>query len=271
MTEKNKNLLLRMATALVGLPIVVILLIKGGYYSGALMAFAAGACAGEYYLITQKSISPIGWLGVLLAAVLPLYPVYNFTHGTAYSFWTVAVFFFAAWGYFLMKGPLAQAPALASHLLMGLLYGGIGFHAASALRMSPHGLEWVVCTLVITWGNDTVAYFAGRFLGRHKLYPEVSPNKTWEGFAGGMLGSVGGMFLARATFFPDLTVIDCLAIGVLGGILGPLGDLCESMLKRAYGAKDSGTIIPGHGGMLDRVDALVFNAPMVFVYVHLWR
>jgi phosphatidate cytidylyltransferase len=133
------------------------------------------------------------------------------------------------------------------------------------------GLAWVIAALVITWANDTAAYFAGRFLGRHKLYPEVSPNKTWEGFAGGLVGSVGGMSIARAFFFPVFTAADCLLLGVAGGILGPIGDLCESMLKRAYGVKDSGRIIPGHGGILDRIDALLFNAPLVFVYIKFLR
>jgi phosphatidate cytidylyltransferase len=94
----------------------------------------------------------------------------------------------------------------------------------------------------------------------------VSPNKTWEGFAGGFLGSVGGLFIARLVF-PVLRPLDCVVLGLAGGVVGPLGDLCESMLKRAYGAKDSGVLIPGHGGILDRVDALLFNAPLVYVYL----
>jgi phosphatidate cytidylyltransferase len=158
-----------------------------------------------------------------------------------------------------------------AHLVTGFLYGSVGLTAACALRQMHDGLAWVIASLVITWSNDTSAYFAGRFLGRHKLYPEVSPNKTWEGFAGGMLGSIAGMFIARGFFFPLFTVTDCLFLGVFGGILGPLGDLCESMLKRAYGVKDSGRAMPGHGGILDRIDALVFNAPLTFVYVTFLR
>ena len=143
--------------------------------------------------------------------------------------------------------------------------------AVEALFGMNRSIASSIAALVITWANDTLAYFAGRFLGRHKLYPEVSPNKTWEGFFGGMVGSVVGMFIARAFFFPVFTVADCLVLGIVGGILGPIGDLCESMLKRAYGVKDSGRIIPGHGGILDRIDALLFNAPLVFGYVHFVR
>ncbi len=86
-------------------------------------------------------------------------------------------------------------------------------------------------------------------------------------FFGGLRGSVGAVFACRYVFFGALSVLDCLVIGALGGVFGPLGDLCESMLKRAYGVKDSGRVIPGHGGLLDRIDALLFNAPVLYVYV----
>jgi phosphatidate cytidylyltransferase len=143
--------------------------------------------------------------------------------------------------------------------------------ALSALRSSSNGLEWVACALIVTWANDTFAYFAGRLFGRRKLYPAVSPNKTWEGFAGGLFGSVLGMVVAKLTFFSPLTWVDAVVVGLAGGVLGPIGDLCESMLKRAYQVKDSGKILPGHGGLLDRIDALLFNAPMVFLYATVIR
>src|SRR5262249_17450579 len=111
------------------------------------------------------------------------------------------------------------------------------------------------------------AYFAGRLFGRHKLHPAVSPNKTWEGFAGGAVGSVAGLFIARWVAFPALTTVDCLVLGLLGAVLGPLGGLCESLFKRARGLKASRTLMPGHGGSLDRVDALLVNAPAVCLYV----
>jgi phosphatidate cytidylyltransferase len=148
------------------------------------------------------------------------------------------------------------------------MFGGLGLMALSWLRLLPGtGMGWVMTALTLTWANDTCAYFAGRFLGRHKLYPEVSPNKTWEGFFGGMAGSVASLVVLKLGFYPFLNWADCLIVGVAGGVFGPVGDLVESMLKRAYGVKDSGKIIPGHGGVLDRIDALLFNAPMVCAYV----
>jgi phosphatidate cytidylyltransferase len=172
----------------------------------------------------------------------------------------------------LLTGPLEDAPTRTAHIVMGCGYGGGGMTALMAVRnLDNGGAWWLVAALTITWMNDTCAYFAGRLFGRHKLYPEVSPNKTWEGFFGGMLGSIAGLFILKYGFFDQVTVADCIVMGVLGGVLGPAGDLCESMLKRSYGVKDSGKIIPGHGGMLDRVDALLFNAPMVLIYVQFAR
>jgi phosphatidate cytidylyltransferase len=116
--------------------------------------------------------------------------------------------------------------------------------------------------------GDTAAYYSGRTFGKRKLYPMVSPNKTIEGSLGGLVGSLAGVFIARATFFPQLSVVDSIALPVILGVLGQLGDLFESMLKRSFGVKDSGTIIPGHGGILDRLDSILFAAPAAFLYVH---
>lgn len=267
MNDKNKNLVLRVVSALVLLPVVIFLLWKGGYATALLIGFAAAVCTSEYYLIVQKKLSPAGIVGIVAAGILPILPVAAPLSAMEAAFWTIGGFFLFAWGYHLIRGPLADAPTLSAHLLSGLIYGSVGLTALSAMRSIHEGMWWVICTLAITWLNDTFAYFFGRFLGKRKLYPEVSPNKTWEGFFGGMLGSILGMFVIRQFFFHALTVQDCLALGVIGGTLGPIGDLCESMLKRAYKVKDSGKILPGHGGLLDRIDALIFNAPLVFVYI----
>jgi phosphatidate cytidylyltransferase len=132
------------------------------------------------------------------------------------------------------------------------------------------GFGWVIMSFVLAWANDTAAYFAGRFLGRHKMFPRVSPKKTWEGFAGGLAGSVAGALALRAMDpvgdLAGLGIAGAVVLGLGAAALGPLGDLVESMLKRAAGVKDSGRLIPGHGGLLDRIDALLFIAPWVWVF-----
>lgn len=271
MTEKNRNLLFRVLSAFTLLPIVLYLLYRGGYFFAGLLGLAAAAVTYEYAKITLREVHSVAWVGVALAAVLPIFPVWKPVETTAWYLSLAGGYFYLVWGFHLLKGPLAEAPTRSAHLLTAVTYGSLGMTTLSALRELPQGMWWLVGALVITWGNDTAAYFAGRFLGKHKLYPEVSPNKTWEGFAGGMVGSIGGLFIVKYGFFPEMTVVDCVCLGALGGVLGPMGDLCESMLKRAYGVKDSGSIIPGHGGMLDRIDALLFNAPAALLYVQFLR
>ena len=134
----------------------------------------------------------------------------------------------------------------------------------------PNGAAWLFVTLGIAFFSDTVAYFFGRFFGRHKLYPAVSPKKTWEGSFGGLVGGVSiAVGFGSLWLIPEMPIGHAVALGVLGSACGQIGDLVESMIKRGFGVKDSGTLLPGHGGMLDRVDALLFVAPVVYFYVRL--
>jgi phosphatidate cytidylyltransferase len=127
----------------------------------------------------------------------------------------------------------------------------------------------VFLLLGIAWLSDTGAYFAGRFFGNRKLYERVSPKKTWEGFFGGVvLGTIGVVVIARLGV-PSLTVLDAVIIGVGMSSASVVGDLSESLLKRAYNVKDSGSLIPGHGGLLDRVDSVMFVAPLLYLYARL--
>jgi phosphatidate cytidylyltransferase len=127
------------------------------------------------------------------------------------------------------------------------------------------GRLWLLFTLALIWAGDTLAYFTGRAVGQHPMAPQISPKKTWEGAAGNVVGSL----LAAGIFsrWLDVGLTHLLAIALLANVAGQLGDLVESAYKRGAGVKDSGTLLPGHGGMLDRVDALIFAAPVVWVYL----
>lgn len=151
-------------------------------------------------------------------------------------------------------------------LLFGFIYIPLLLGHLVLLRSLPLGREWIYLVLLIVMASDTGAYFSGITLGRHKLYPAISPNKSIEGSIGGLFGGLAAAFLASFTFLPVLDSIDCLALGVGLGAVSQLGDLFESMVKRACGVKDSGTVIPGHGGILDRLDSLLFAFPLAFYY-----
>lgn len=131
----------------------------------------------------------------------------------------------------------------------------------------PFGGDVVLMILLLAWIGDTGAYFAGRFLGKHKLYPEVSPKKTWEGAVGGLAGSLAAVAAMKVLRLESLSWLDVVLLAVPGGVLGQLGDLVESLIKRSVGVKDSGALLPGHGGMLDRIDAVLFIAPYVYLYL----
>jgi len=117
---------------------------------------------------------------------------------------------------------------------------------------------------VLIWSSDSFAFFTGKFFGKHKMAPKISPKKTWEGFAGGVILTLVVAFFIEK-FNPDLRG-NWMAVGFLISIFAPLGDLVESQLKRTFGVKDSGNIIPGHGGILDRLDSFIICAPVVYLY-----
>ena len=149
-------------------------------------------------------------------------------------------------------------------VLLGLVYIPFLLGHLVPLRMLPQGREWIFLTLITIMSCDSFAYFVGRALGRHKLYPAVSPNKTIEGALGGLFGAILAVLIVKYTFLPTIGLFGAVLIGLLLGVMGQLGDLFESLLKRACQVKDSGTMIPGHGGILDRLDSLLFAFPIVY-------
>ncbi len=128
------------------------------------------------------------------------------------------------------------------------------------------GRQLVFFLFVVTWATDTGAYYIGSRFGKHKLYQKISPKKSWEGAVGGLLSGIGMSLVSRIWFYPGLPLHDALGLGIVLGIVGQAGDLAESMIKRSARTKDSGGIFPGHGGVLDRVDSMLLNAPALYYY-----
>ena len=205
--------------------------------------------------------------GTVLAGAGALLPLLFIWQSGAYllAAVTAATLGIALFFLFSINDLKASAPEFAL-TVSGLLYVPLLLGHLILIRELPHGIQWIFLLLVLVMSGDTGAFYVGSSLGRHKLYPLVSPNKSIEGAVGGLAGSLVGAFIFRFTFFPELTVIDCVATALVIGPLGQMGDLFESLLKRSFGVKDSGTIIPGHGGMLDRLDSILFAAPALYYY-----
>jgi phosphatidate cytidylyltransferase len=166
---------------------------------------------------------------------------------------------------------MASAAQRFAFSLTGIIYCGFTFTVLAMFKrdIPTQGADFIILVLAIAWVSDTGAYFAGRFLGNSKLYPAVSPKKTWAGAVGGLAGSIAGAAAMKLLRIEGLSWLDVALIAIPGGILGQLGDLAESLIKRSVGVKDSGALLPGHGGILDRIDAVLFIAPYVYVYVML--
>jgi len=150
---------------------------------------------------------------------------------------------------------------------VGPVFGTADLSAGQLAQLDSWGAFTVIALLASIWMCDTAAYFGGRAMGRHKLFPRVSPNKTWEGAIWGFAAAIGTMLLARGLVVDYLSILDALVLGAMVGVLGQLGDLVESLLKRDAGVKDSSALLPGHGGVFDRFDSFIFVSPVVFLYL----
>ncbi len=165
------------------------------------------------------------------------------------------------------RAPLEQSLRDGAMTLFGVLYLGLTLGPLSMTRLLPQG-EWLIFfLLLVTWASDTGAYYVGTVYGRHRLAPTISPKKTVEGLVGGLIGAIIVAYAVRWWFLPELSGLDCLLLAMLLTITGLWGDLTESAMKRGVGIKDSGGILPGHGGMLDRLDSLLFAAPAFYYYI----
>jgi len=174
----------------------------------------------------------------------------------------------------LFRGaPFDKMVATTGVTLLGVLYvvllGGhlVALRTGFEQKLSSHLLSFFFLVLM---GADTGAYYTGRTIGKHKLAPAISPGKTWEGVAGGMVAALGLATIAHFWFFQELPLKWALPLAAVMTVLGILGDLTESALKRGAGAKDAAKILPGHGGALDRLDSLLFNAPLIYYFAHFY-
>jgi phosphatidate cytidylyltransferase len=239
----------RILVSAAGIPLVLWLVYLGGWPMFGLAAVAALIALHELYWMTRK-LRPVvlaGYLGALAALL-------GATLGGAE--WALAGLMSTLVFAFVIKGGVSTVSV--SVTVLGVAWIGLGLAHALLLRdIDEHGALAVFTVLLAVWAGDAGAYFIGLLFGRHKLAPTVSPGKTWEGLIAGIVATIGVTFLAlyEANF---LTIPESLVLGAVIAIAAPLGDLFESALKRDAEVKDSGRLLAGHGGVLDRIDALLF-------------
>ena len=258
----------RVLSAVILIPLIFVAIYLGGYVYVAAIVFVGVVALFEGYRMTGViTFWPLFYLGVLLEVVLmlagpgqPLSPwLGDFLAAGIVLSLTVALFN-------KVKQPATKwAWALALAIYLGWL-----LHYFIVLRALPRGLWWAIFGLLITWITDSGAYFVGIRLGKHKLWPRLSPKKTWEGAIGGWITGVLGTLLLGEILLPGISWEQWLLLGAIVSFVAPFGDLSVSMLKREIGVKDSGRLIPGHGGMLDRLDSLLFVVPVLFYFAQLW-
>ena len=170
--------------------------------------------------------------------------------------------------------PLAEAVHRLGLILLGIFYLSVTLPFWAWLKNFPAGAPWVFLALFPACLTDTFAFLVGNSIGKKKFAPRLSPNKTWEGFFGALLGAVAGTWVVKQWFLPELAWRHWVTLSAGLWLIASLGDLAESLIKRSVGAKDASRLIPGHGGVLDRLDALIFAAPFVYGYakfvMHAW-
>jgi phosphatidate cytidylyltransferase len=258
---------LRVATVVPLIPIILWMMFSGPPWLWQVFVLAA-VSVGGYELMAMKVPSSLGlrvW-GSLSSVLVAYAFVFIDSAAAAYGALFIVVLGAMVWS-MLQDDPLEDASIRVGWLLGTPVYVGGTLAAVALVREFPPTGAWVLLTMVLAWGSDTAAYFVGRKLGKTKLAPRISPKKTIEGSIAGLAASVVGA-VAMSLFLPKLGVLDAVALGILGGASGQAGDLLVSVLKRSSGVKDSGGILPGHGGILDRVDALAFTAPATWAYGH---
>ncbi len=266
MTDWQKNLARRVGTAAVALPLLGLVIFKADSQLtvGLVMVAVILGWIEMQQMGRKQGIAPLqvaGSIALALAFCEPVFPNHMIPAGALAPILVLTGAFARA------KAAMATSMTAAAFTLLGVLWiGGLG-GCLAGLAVVPTPDPWrLVLLLAIVMGADVLAYFVGSAMGRHKLAPAISPGKTIEGAAGGVAGGILGALGVRALGLPGLPVEHAIALGALTAGLGMIGDLAESQLKRWAGVKDSGALFPGHGGMLDRLDSLLFGAPVLYHY-----
>ncbi len=197
-------------------------------------------------------------LGLILSVIVSLCGIKQIPHFLVVVLLILSVFFMGT------SKDLSSTISRMGMVLFGILFIGFLLTYVSLIRNMDRGRSWVLFLTITVWAGDISALVTGASFGKHKLYPKISPKKTFEGLGGAILGSIIVALAFVVLFLPHVKLGPCILLAAGIGFFGQLGDFAESMLKRSASVKDSGNLIPGHGGMLDRLDSFLFSAPFLY-------
>jgi phosphatidate cytidylyltransferase len=256
--------------ALAPILFIVVWLLPPAYFTG-LVVFAAAIGQYELYSMAKaRGITPLTTGGIVLGSLIVINfyrPLYPYVGGPL--FWTtlcvLAVMIARLFSRRAVEGALEDIAVTVT----GIFYVALLFGFQVAIHAGAPGRRWLVFLYLVIWASDTGAYYVGTAFGRHRLYEKISPKKSIEGLAGGLLASMVIALLCKVWLVPSAGFLEAAVLGAFLAAFGTLGDLVESLIKRSAGVKDSGTLIPGHGGILDRMDSMLFAAPVLFYYLRL--
>ncbi len=261
----------RLVTAAVGIPLLALVIWVGEPWFTVVVAIVAAVGAVEVcQMAHNRGMTPSRFGAAVLAVGLV---VFAYLHSAelstpAYMPQGIVLAFIASAALLLSFKSIGPVNLRPWGLTLGAaLYPGALLAHAPLLRAVDQGLEWVFFLIIVTFSTDTAAFFVGRAIGNRPLAPTISPKKTWEGAIGGFVTAIVVATVAATALNIDADLVLIVMLGALMGIVGQAGDLVESRLKRLAGVKDSGWLIPGHGGVLDRLDSIVFNLVLVYYFV----
>jgi phosphatidate cytidylyltransferase len=256
----------RLLTAAVAIPVVLAIIVYGGNLGFFFLVLTVvGVSLFEYFsFIYSRKVNIQIIAHTILGLILPVafYFGYPDLVVPAVAF---IIIFATAFALFRVTDPQRKAENLFTRLF-GIFYVAFLLSYLIVLRKLPYGIQWVVLAVAINFGTDAGAYLMGRFLGRHPLYPVISPKKTVEGAIGGIVLCFALVIAAKFVLINKLSWADVLILGFVSSILAVLGDMAESLIKRGFKVKDAGGLLPGHGGFLDRIDSFVFSVPFIYYY-----
>ena len=266
---------MRVISAIIFLPILLLIIWRGSpiYFSG-LIFIAAILGLFEYKNIAEQVGLKASSAPVFIAALAILSSFYFHRPDLIVAALAALVIVELTAQLFTVKD-LTKALAGAAGAVFGVAYVAIlGGYLIWLRQVDDQGIQLsaklISLFFLIVFAGDTGAYYTGRTLGKNKLAPRISPGKTVEGSLGGLVANILAVVIAHFTFFPELNLVTAIPLALIMGSLGIIGDLCESMMKRGSNVKDAANIIPGHGGILDRLDSILFNAPVLYYYYALF-